>query len=63
MHICVCACGGGGDESVWTQAGCACGHVQVCLALGTACKTAFDFPTAETREKNAFLNLFGPCFN
>lgn len=57
MHVCVHACGGGEDEAVRTQAGCAYGHVRVCLTLRTACKTAFDFPTARTREKKCLLKF------
>lgn len=30
------------------------GHVQVCLTLGTAFETAFDFPAARTKENNYF---------
>lgn len=36
-------------------------NVWTCVELGTACKTAFDFPVAKTREKNDFKNVFPPC--
>lgn len=36
-------------------------NVWTCVELGTACKTAFDFPVAKSRGKNDFKNVFGPC--